>query len=68
MDHIEMAQQIADAACHLDGIKDLLPVTADRLTRNESIKHIAALHHIAEQLSGARAHEIYGAADITKTA
>lgn len=58
MERIEMARKIAEAASHMDWIKNSAGIAAD--DRMEAARHEHNLHRIAEQLAGARAHEIYG--------
>ena len=67
MDPIEMARKIADAAAFLDEIKSSTNHIPTE-TRVTAVAHVSNLHRIAEQLAGARAHEIYGPLDVTQAA
>lgn len=64
MDHMQTARIIADAACCIDGLKDILRP----FSREEADYHAERLHDIAEKFAGDRVREIYGPANEGVTA
>ncbi|MFA6204420.1 MAG: hypothetical protein WC710_14675 [Gallionella sp.] len=65
---MEIARQLAEAAAHLDELKNpdqsLASLTETRIDASRSILQ---LHRIAYQFAGDRAHEIYDESDGSET-
>jgi hypothetical protein len=65
---MEIARQLAEAAGHLDDLKNsdqsLVSISETRIQATRSILH---LHRIAYQFAGDRAHEIYDESDGSET-